>query len=195
MARGQGGKDQYLIHWFGGASFVVKVLKTKLIVYTSKEDVKKHYYVPGKKVYETHFKQIYIPTGFGPGGVGSPVVGDETGNSILARIDDSGKHVYVGHDVLEFNVHENIEGYYSEVSPFQNSFDTPRGYIVTKEHIYIINHDRIYPRSIFHKSLIDVLERDEESLRPKGYSAALKAKMKKTGVPIGAKIIVPFSGN
>lgn len=191
----------YLIHWAGGASFVVKVLKTKLVVYTSKTDLKKMQIVPDKKVYETRFKQIYIPTGFGPGGVGTPVVGDETGNSILARIDDSGKHVYVGHDVLEFNVYEYIEGYYSEVSPFQEEFDTPRGYIVTKDHVYIINHDKFYPRSIFHPSLIDVLER----MKPqsgwhshstlKGYPAALKSKMKKKGISIGAKIIVPFSGN
>lgn len=189
MARGQGGKNLYLTHWHGGASFVVKVLKAKLIVYTSKFDKKKGYYVPDKQVYETRFKQVFIPTGFGPDGVGSPVVGDETGNSILARIDDSGKHVYVGHDVLEFNVYDYIEGYYSEVSPFMDDYDTPRGYIVTKDLIYIINDGKFYPREIF-PSIHDVLERDT-----RGYPKALKAKMKKTGISMESKVVVPFSGN
>jgi hypothetical protein len=181
MAVGEGGKNQYLTHWHGGASFVVKILKSKLVVYTSKFNKKRGYYEPDKKVYETPYKQVYIPTGFGPNGVGIPVVGDERGNSILARIDDSGKHVYVGHDVLEFEVYEFIEGFYSEV----NLSDEPQAYIVTKDLVYVINDDRFYLRSIF-PSLLDVIERPNAKRRSK----TLKAKMKK-GFPMESKIIVP----
>ena len=124
--------------------------------------------------------------GFGPGGVGKPVVGDETGNSILARIDGD-KHVYIGHDVMEFNIFEDVEAYYSEVSPFKDDYDTPRGYIITPDHVYIINDQKVYPRKIFSPGLLDVVDR-EEKIRSK----ALLARMKKTGSPM---VVVPFSGS
>jgi len=190
MARGQGGRNLYLTHWHGGAAFVVKVLKNSLVVYTSKFNEKKSYYEPDKEVYRTKIKEVYIPTGFGPGGFGSPVVGDETGNSILARIDDAGKHVYIGHDVIEFDVPGVVEAYYSEVSPFPDDYDTPRGYIVTRDLVYIINDNRVYPRSIFLPSLQDVVDREE-----KPRSRILKARMKKTGEPLETTVIVPFSGS
>ena len=128
-------------------AFSVKILKTKLVVYKS-----------NKKVYETPYKQVYMP-----------------GSSILARIDDSGKHVYVGHDILEFDVYEFIEGFYSQTS----RPDELRAYIVTKDHVYVINDDRFYPRSIF-PSLLDVV-------KP---SKSLKAKMKKMGISMDSKRIV-----
>ena len=128
-------------------AFSVKIMKTKLVVYKS-----------NKKVYETPYKQVYMP-----------------GSSILARIDDSGKHVYVGHDILEFDVYEFIEGFYSQTS----RSDEPRAYIVTKDHVYVINDDRFYPRSIF-PSLLDVV-------KP---SKSLKAKMKKMGISMDSKRIV-----
>lgn len=190
MAKGQGGRSLYLTHWHGGASFVVKLFKSRLVVYTSNFNSKKSYYEPDKEVYRTSFKEVFIPTGFGPDGIGRPVVGDETGNSILARIDDSGKCVYVGHDVLEFDVCEPIENYYSEVSPFADDYDTPRGYIVTRDLVYIINDNKVYPRSIFLPSLQDVVDREE-----KPRSRILKARMKKTGEPLVTTVIVPFSGS
>lgn len=178
-----------MTHWHGGASFVVKVLKTRLIVYTSKFNPKKSYFEPDKEVYRTNFKEVWIPTGFGPGGFGSPVVGDETGNSILASIDGI-KHVYIGHDVIEFDVPGVVEAYYSEVSPFPDDFDTPRGYIVTRDHVYIMNDNKCYRRSLFSQSLLNVVEREE-----KPRSKTLLANMKRTGVFIESKIVVPFSGN
>jgi hypothetical protein len=189
MARGQGGRNLYLTHWHGGAAFVVKVLKTRLVVYTSKFNAKKSYYEPDKEMYRTPFKEVWIPTGFGPGGVGSPVVGDETGNSILAHIDGD-KHVYIGHDVMEFDVPGVVEAYYSEVSPFPDDYDTPRGYIVTRDHVYTMNDTKIYRRSLFAQSLLNIVDREE-----KPRSKTLLANMKRTGKVFDAKIVVPFSGN
>jgi len=189
MARGQGGRNLYLTHWHGGAAFVVKVLKNSLVVYTSKFNEKKSYYEPDKEVYRTKIKEVYIPTGFGPGGVGKPVVGDETGNSILARIDDAGKHVYIGHDVIEFDVPGVVEAYYSEVSPFPDDFDTPRGYIVTRDHVIIINDNKCYRRSLFAQSLLNIVDREG-----KPRSKTLLANMKRTGKVFDSKIVVPFSG-
>ena len=120
--------------------------------------------------------------------MGKPVVGDETGNSILARIDGD-KHVYIGHDVMEFDLDEEVEDYYSEVSPFQEDYDTPRGYIVTRDHVYIINDNKCYRRSLFSPSLVNVVDREE-----KPRSKTLLATMKRTGKFFDANIVVPFSG-
>jgi hypothetical protein len=189
MARGQGGRNLYLTHWHGGAAFVVKVLKSRLVVYTSKFNEKKSYYEPDKEVYKTSFKEVYIPTGFGPDGVGKPVVGDEIGNSILASIDGI-KHVYIGHDVIEFDVLGTVEAYYSEVSPFPDDYDTPRGYIITRDHVIIINDNKCYRRSLFAQSLLNIVDREG-----KPRSKTLLANMKRTGKFMDSKIVVPFSGN
>lgn len=208
---------QYLIHFAGGAAFVVRVFGNVLTVYTSK-------YSPDitadKQVYRATIKKLFVPSSLKPGVKlpkrmlnGKPLkdVCDIglAGNSLLAQIsNDTGnnesnnennnqlKYLYIGHDVVEVTLDEPVEGYYSELmsglggNPFLKvAADAPLAYAITKQYVYFFHTMRRYPRHAF-PSLRDVVP----SLNPVAdYSPAVKTAMRKTAKRIIKTVRVPFT--
>jgi len=159
---------QFLIHYAGGAAFVVRVFGNVLTVYTSK-------YSPDitadKQVYRANIKKLFVPSSLKPGVKlpkrtlsGKPLkdVCDIglAGNSLLAQIGDgvsSGfKYLYIGHDVVEVTLDEPVEQYYSELVPgfasnpyLKVGADVPLAYAVTKHHVYFFHTMKRYARDAF----------------------------------------------
>ena len=208
---------QYLIHFAGGAAFVVRVFGNVLTVYTSK-------YSPDitadKQVYRATIKKLFVPSSLKPGVKlpkrmlnGKPLkdVCDIglAGNSLLAQIsNDTGnnesnnesnnqfKYLYIGHDVVEVTLDEPVEGYYSELmsglggNPFLKvAADAPLAYAITKQYVYFFHTMKRYARDAF-PSLRDVVP----SLNPVAdYSPAVKTAMRKTAKRIIKTVRVPFT--
>jgi hypothetical protein len=199
---------QYLIHYAGGAAFVVRVFGNRLTVYTSK-------YAPDitadKLVHRATIKKLFVPSSLKPGVKlpkrtlsGKPLrdVCDIglAGNSLLAQIsndnDNKFKYLYVGRDVVEVTLDEPVEQYYSElVSGFAGNpylkvgADVPLAYAVTKNYVYFFHTMQRYARDAF-PSLRDVVP----PLNPAtDRSPAVKTAMRKTAKRIIKKILVPFS--
>lgn len=198
---------QYLIHFAGGAAFVVRVFGKVLTVYTSK-------YAPDitadKQVYRATIKKLFVPSSLKPGSRlpkrmlnGSPVkdvcdIGN-AGNSLLAQIESNGfkfKYLYIGHDVVEVELDEPVEQYYSEVmsgfagNPYLKvAADAPLAYAVTKHYVYFFHTMKRFERDAF-PTLKDVVP----SLNPVAdYSPALKKTMRKTAKRIIKNVRVPFT--
>ena len=210
---------QYLIHFAGGAAFVVRVFGKVLTAYTTK-------YSPditaGKQVYRANIKKLFVPSSLKPGvklpkrTLSGKLLKDVcdiglAGNSLLAQIgngNDSGnnesnnesnnqfKYIYIGHDVVEVTLDEPVEGYYSEVvegfagNPFLKvAADAPLAYAITKHYVYFFHTMKRYPRDTF-PSLRDVVP----PLNPVAdYSPAVKTAMRKTAKRIIKKVLVPFT--
>jgi hypothetical protein len=195
---------QYLIHFAGGAAFVVRVFGKVLTVYTSK-------YAPditaGKQVYRAIIKKLFVPSSLKPGVrlpartlSGKPLkhVCDIglAGNSLLAQLDGDNKYLYIGHDVVEVTLDEPVEQYYSELvegfagNPYLKvAADAPLAYAVTKNYVYFFHTMQRYARDAF-PSLRDVVP----PLNPAtDRSPAVKTAMRKTAKRIIKKILVPFS--
>ena len=195
---------QYLIHFAGGAAFVVRVFGKVLTVYTSK-------YSPditaNKQVYRATINKLFVPSSLKPGVrlpartlSGKPLkhvcdIGD-AGNSLLAQLDSDNKYLYIGHDVVEVTLDEPVEQYYSElVSGFAGNpvlkvaADAPLAYAVTKNYVYFFHTMKRFDRAAF-PSLRDVVP----SLNPVAdYSPAVKTAMRKTAKRIIKTVLVPFS--
>ena len=204
---------QYLIHFAGGAAFVVRVFGKVLTVYTSK-------YSPDitadKQVYRTNIKKLFVPSSLKPG-VKLPKrmlngnllknVCDIglAGNSLLAQIGNNEsnnesnnqfKYIYIGHDVVEVTLDEPVEQYYSELmsgfagNPYLKvAADAPLAYAITKNYVYFFHTMKRYPRDAF-LSLRDVVP----PLNPMAdYSPAVKSAMRKTAKRIIKKVLVPFT--
>lgn len=207
---------QYLIHFAGGAAFVVRVFGKVLTVYTTKynPDI-----TADKQVYRANIKKLFVPSSLKPGVKlpkrmlnGSPVKNvcdiGLAGNSLLAQIsNDNGnnesnesnnqfKYIYIGHDVVEVTLDEPVEGYYSELmsgfagNPFLKvAADAPLAYAITKNYVYFFHTMKRYPRDAF-PSLRDVVP----PLNPAAdYSPAVKSAMRKTAKRIIKKVLVPFT--
>jgi hypothetical protein len=196
---------QYLIHFAGGAAFVVRVFGNVLTVYTSK-------YSPditaGKQVYRANIKKLFVPSSLKPGVKlpkrtlsGKPLkdVCDIglAGNSLLAQIGDGdNKYIYIGHDVVEVTLDEPVEQYYSELdegfagNPYLKvAADAPLAYAVTKHYVYFFHTMQRYARDAF-PSLRDVVP----PLNPAtDRSPAVKTAMRKTAKRIIKKVLVPFT--
>jgi hypothetical protein len=195
---------QYLIHFAGGAAFVVRVFGKVLTVYTSK-------YAPditaGKRVHRTNIKKLFVPSSLKPGVKlpartlsGKPLkhVCDIglAGNSLLAQLDGDNKYLYIGHDVAEVTLDEPVEQYYSELvegfagnTYLKVAADAPLAYAVTKNYVYFFHTMQRYARDAF-PSLRDVVP----PLNPAtDRSPAVKTAMRKTAKRIIKKILVPFS--
>jgi hypothetical protein len=214
--RNRAGK-QYLIHFAGGAAFVVRVFGKVLTVYTSK-------YSPditaGKQVYRATIKKLFVPSSLKPG-VKLPkrtLSGNLlknvcdiglAGNSLLAQIsNDNGKnesnnesnnkfkYIYIGHDVVEVTLDEPVEQYYSELmsgfagNPYLKvAADAPLAYAITKNYVYFFHTMKRFDRDAF-PSLRDVVP----PLNPMAdYSPAVKSAMRKTAKRIIKKVLVPFT--
>jgi len=199
---------QFLIHYAGGAAFVVRVFGNVLTVYTSK-------YSPDitadKQVYRANIKKLFVPSSLKPGVKlpkrtlsGKPLkdVCDIglAGNSLLAQIGDgvsSGfKYLYIGRDVVEVTLDEPVEQYYSELVPgfasnpyLKVGADVPLAYAVTKHHVYLFHTMKRYARDAF-----PTLQTVVPSLNPAvDYSPAVKTAMRKTAKRIIKKVLVPFT--
>lgn len=198
---------QYLIHFAGGAAFVVRVFGKVLTVYTSK-------YSPDitadKQVYRTNIKKLFVPSSLKPGVIkrtlnGSPVKNvcdiGLAGNSLLAELvndnkNDGFKYIYIGHDVVEVTLDEPVEQYYSELvsgfagNPFLKvAADAPLAYAITKNYVYFFHTMKRFDRDAF-PSLRDVVP----PLNPAAdYSPAVKTAMRKTAKRIIKKVLVPFT--
>jgi hypothetical protein len=200
---------QYLIHYAGGAAFVVRVFGNRLTVYTSK-------YAPDitadKQVYLANIKKLFVPSSLKPGSRlpkrmlnGSPVkdVCDIglAGNSLLAHIgsnenNNKFKYLYIGHDVVEVELDEPVEQYYSEVmsgfagNPYLKvAADAPLAYAITKHYVYFFHTMKRFDRDAF-PTLKDVVP----SLNPAAdYSPAVKTAMRKTAKRIIKNVRVPFT--
>lgn len=201
--KGKQGK-QYLIHFAGGAAFVVRVFGNRLTVYTSK-------YAPDitadKQVYRATIKTLFVPSSLKPGVRlpkrmlnGNPLkdVCDIglAGNSLLAQLDGDGKYLYIGHDVVEVTLDEPVEQYYSELvsglggNPFLKvASDAPLAYAVTRRYVYFFHTMQRFDRAAF-PSLRDIVP----PLNPAAdYSPAVKTAMRKTAKRIIKTVLVPFS--
>ena len=195
---------QYLIHFAGGAAFVVRVFGKVLTVYTSK-------YAPditaGKQVHRANIKKLFVPSSLKPGVrlpartlSGKPLkhVCDIglAGNSLLAQLDGDNKYLYIGHDVVEVTLDEPVEQYYSELvegfagNPYLKvAADAPLAYAVTKNYVYFFHTMQRYARDAF-PSLRDVVP----PLNPAtDRSPAVKTAMRKTAKRIIKKVLVPFT--
>ena len=199
---------QYLIHYAGGAAFVVRVFGKVLTVYTSKYSNSSDI-TAGKQVYRTTIKKLFVPSSLKPG-VKRTLQGKSlkdvcdiglAGNSLLAELvnDDKNagfKYLYIGHDVVEVTLDEPVEGYYSElVSGFASNpylkvaADAPLAYAVTKHYVYFFHTMSRFDRDAF-PSLRDVVP----PLNPAAdYSPAVKSAMRKTAKRIIKKVLVPFT--
>ena len=199
---------QYLIHFAGGAAFVVRVFGNVLTVYTSK-------YAPditaNKQVHRATIKKLFVPSSLKPGVKlprrtlsGKPLrdVCDIglAGNSLLAQLsndnDNKFKYLYIGHDVVEVTLDEPVEQYYSELvegfagNPYLKvAADAPLAYAVTKNYVYFFHTMQRYARDAF-PSLRDVVP----PLNPAtDRSPAVKTAMRKTAKRIIKTVLVPFS--
>ena len=200
---------QYLIHFAGGAAFVVRVFGKVLTVYTSK-------YAPditaGKRVHRATIKNLFVPSSLKPGSrlpartlSGKPLkdVCDIglAGNSLLAHIgsnegNNAFKYLYIGHDVVEVTLDEPVEQYYSELmsgfagNPYLKvAADAPLAYAITKNYVYFFHTMKRFDRDAF-PSLRDVVP----PLNPAAdYSPAVKTAMRKTAKRIIKTVLVPFS--
>ena len=198
---------QYLIHFAGGAAFVVRVFGKVLTVYTSK-------YAPditaGKQVHRATIKKLFVPSSLKPGVrlpartlSGKPLkdVCDIglAGNSLLAHIGSNEykfKYLYIGHDVVEVILDEPVERYYSELvsglggNPhLKVAADAPLAYAITKNYVYFFHTMQRFDRAAF-PSLRDVVP----PLNPVAdYSPAVKTAMRKTAKRISKKLLVPFT--
>ena len=199
---------QYLIHYAGGAAFVVRVFGNRLTVYTSK-------YAPDitadKQVYRATIKKLFVPSSLKPGSrlpkrtlSGSPLkdVCDIglAGNSLLAQIsndnDNDNRYIYIGRDVVEVTLDEPVEQYYSELvegfagNPYLKvGADVPLAYAVTKNYVYFFHTMKRYARDAF-PTLKDVVP----PLNPVAdYSPAVKRAMRKTAKRIIKNVRVPFT--
>lgn len=196
--------SQYLIHFAGGAAFVVRIFGKVLTVYTSK-------YAPDitadKQVYRATIKKLFVPSSLKPGVrlpartlSGKPLkhVCDIglAGNSLLAQLDSDNKYLYIGHDVVEVMLDEPVEQYYSELvegfagNPYLKvAADAPLAYAVTKNYVYFFHTMKRYARTAF-PSLRDVVP----PLNPAtDYSPAVKTAMRKTAKRIIKTVLVPFT--
>ena len=199
---------QYLIHYAGGAAFVVRVFGKVLTVYTSKYSNSSDI-TAGKQVYRTTIKKLFVPSSLKPGvkrtlqGKALKVVCDFglAGNSLLAELvnDDKNagfKYLYIGHDVVEVTLDEPVEQYYSElVSGFASTpylkvaADAPLAYAITKHYVYFFHTMSRFDRDAF-PSLRDVVP----PLNPAAdYSPAVKSAMRKTAKRIIKNVRVPFT--
>ena len=197
---------QYLIHFAGGAAFVVRVFGNRLTVYTSKYSNSSDI-TAGKQVYRANIKKLFVPSSLKPGSRlpkrmlnGSPLkdvcdIGN-AGNSLLAQLDSDGKYLYIGHDVVEVTLDEPVEQYYSELvegfagNPYLKvAADAPLAYAVTKNYVYFFHTMQRYARDAF-PSLRDVVP----PLNPAtDRSPAVKTAMRKTAKRIIKKVLVPFT--
>jgi hypothetical protein len=201
---------QYLIHFAGGAAFVVRVFGSTLIVYTSKynPDI-----TAGKQVYRTTIKKLFVPSSLKPG-VKRTLQGKSlkdvcdiglAGNSLLAQIGDGVsngsnefkfKYLYIGRDVVEVTLDEPVEQYYSELvegfagNPYLKvGADVPLAYAVTKTYVYFFHTMQRYARDAF-PTLRDIVP----PLNPAtDRSPAVKTAMRKTAKRIIKKVLVPFT--
>ncbi len=197
---------QYLIHYAGGAAFVVRVFGNVLTVYTSK-------YSPditaNKQVYRANIKKLFVPSSLKPGDKlpsqtlsGKPLkdVCDIglAGNSLLAQISSTNgfKYLYIGRDVVEVTLDEPVEQYYSELVPgfagnpyLKVGADVPLAYAVTHNYVYFFHTMKRYARDTF-RSLRDIVP----PLNPAAdYSPVLKRAMQKTAKRMIKKVEVPFT--
>jgi hypothetical protein len=199
---------QYLIHYAGGAAFVVRVFGNGLTVYTSK-------YAPDitadKRVHRATIKKLFVPSSLKPGVKlpkrtlsGKPLrdVCDIglAGNSLLAQIsndnDNKFKYLYIGRDVVEVTLDEPVEQYYSELvegfagNPYLKvGADVPLAYAVTKTYVYFFHTMQRYDRDAF-----PTLRHVIPPLNPAtDRSPAVKTAMRKTAKRIIKKVLVPFT--
>ena len=205
---------QYLIHFAGGAAFVVRVFGKVLTVYTTKynPDI-----TADKQVYRANIKKLFVPSSLKPGVklpkrmLNGNLLKDVcdiglAGNSLLAQISSNNesnnesnnqfKYLYIGHDVVEVTLDEPVEGYYSELmsgfagNPFLKvAADAPLAYAITKNYVYFFHTMKRFDRDAF-PSLRDVVP----PLNPAAdYSPAVKSAMRKTAKRIIKKVLVPFT--
>ena len=213
-ARKKKGK-QYLIHYAGGAAFVVRVFKNMMIAYTSK-------YSPDitadKQVYRANIKKLYVPSSLKPGirlpkrTLNGKLLKDVcdiglAGNSLLAELVNDNDHtinnkvkgfkyLYIGHDIVEVTLDEPVEQYYSELVPgfagnpyLKVAADAPLAYAVSKHYVYFFHTMKRYPRNAF-PSLRDIVP----PLNPAAdYSPAVKSAMRKTAKRMIKTVLVPFT--
>ena len=206
---------QYLIHFAGGASFVVRVFGKVLTAYTTKYSNSSDI-TAGKKAYRATIKKLFVPSSLKPGVKlpkrtlsGKPLKNvcdiGLAGNSLLAQIGNDNdnnesnnqfKYIYIGHDIVEVTLDEPVEGYYSELVPgfagnpyLKVAADAPLAYAVTKHYVYFFHTMKRYARDAF-PSLRDVVP----PLNPAAdYSPDVKSAMRKTAKRIIKKVLVPFT--
>jgi len=128
------GEKEYKIHDNGNTPFTVydDSKKKKVVVYRMDYDDELKKYIPGKKVLETSYKEIYV--GKDPlklGGWHSSLVG----NTILLRATKE-KFIYIGDYIYSFELEEGDEPVLYN-STMGNS-DVPYPFLIGKKYTYLL---------------------------------------------------------
>ena len=124
----------YLTHDNGSRPFKVIVDGSTVTIYKGKEDEE---YTALVKKY-TNVKKVHV--GKSTGGIGDHTKAQEhmfVGNSILLEL--ATKCVFIGHEIYEFAMDDEIVHYYSKVG----NNDVPYPILVGKENVYFML-DRVY---------------------------------------------------
>jgi len=214
---------QYLIHFAGGAAFVVRVFGKVLTVYTSKYSNSSDI-TAGKQVYRANIKKLFVPSSLKPGVklpkrmLNGNLLKDVcdiglAGNSLLAQISSNNesnhesnnegnnesnkfKYLYIGHDVVEVTLDEPVEGYYSELmSGFAGN---PFLKVAADAPLaYAVTQHYVYffhTMKRFDRDAFPSLRDVVPPLNPAAdYSSAVKSAMRKTAKRIIKKVLVPFT--
>ena len=128
------GEKEYKIHDNGNTPFTVydNVKSKKVVVYRMDYDDELKKYIPGKKVLETSYKEIYV--GKDPlklGGWHSSLVG----NTVLLRATKE-KFIYIGDYIYSFELEEGDEPVLYN-STMGNS-DVPYPFLIGKKYTYLL---------------------------------------------------------
>jgi len=128
------GEKEYKIHDNGNTPFTVydDVKSKKVVVYRMDYDDELKKYIPGKKVLETSYKEIYV--GKDPlklGGWHSSLVG----NTVLLRATKE-KFIYIGDYIYSFELEEGDEPVLYN-STMGNS-DVPYPFLIGKNNTYLL---------------------------------------------------------
>jgi len=158
----------YKIHWNGGTPFEVDVVDNHMTVFRTQDMYAQP--MARKKVFDTEFKQLWVPTGAGP---------EQVGNTLLAYIKGN-QYIHVGDGVLRLLIKEPVLGYYSEL--IHN--DIPEPYIYTAKSVYILNDFKVYPKSILLDPSKGIFSPANDGLEGRKEGQGKKIALKRLGLAL-----------
>ena len=164
----------YKIHWAGGTPFEVDIVDAHMTVYRTQDMNAQP--IARMKVFDTAFKQLWVPTGTGPEhSAGDP---RKIGNTLLAYV-KSNQYIHVGDGVLRILIKEPVLGYYSEL--VRN--DIPEPYIYTAKKVFIINDFSVYPKSILLDPSRGILSPANEGIEARKQGQGKKMDFRRINIP------------
>lgn len=135
---------RYETHDNGGRPFIVIDTGGQIQVWNQKWDEEQQKRIPDKKVFETKYEKLFVGKNRKalPENPTYSVNPEFVGNSLLAQVSKH-KYVFIGHEIKEFEIDEEIESY---ESPVGNS-DVPYPYAVGPDFTYFILENKVVPNN------------------------------------------------